>query len=115
MYKRQPGKASGGDRPPRPECAPLWHERVLAALPDDRLTLLVGSYAQAANLSETRGWTMARRVEHWLETDGAAFDGAIPLPHPAWRSTLFMRKHPWFEADLLPRLRARIARRLGHA
>ena len=86
---------------------------MLAALPDDRLTLLVGSYAQAANLPEARSWTMARRVEHWLETDGRAFDGAIPLPHPAWRSTLFMRKHPWFEAEMLPGVRRRIGEALG--
>ncbi|WP_370177916.1 uracil-DNA glycosylase family protein [Alteriqipengyuania sp.] len=102
-----PGKASGGDKPPRPECAPLWHSRVLSTLPEDRLTLLVGAYAQAANLPETRNWTMAKRVEHWRE-----FGDTIPLPHPAWRSTLFMREHPWFEADLLPELRRRIADRL---
>ena len=103
-----PGTASGGDKPPRPECAPLWHERVLATLPEDRLTLLVGSYAQAANLPETKAWTMARRVENWRD-----FGATIPLPHPAWRSTLFMRKHPWCEAELLPDLRERVAERLS--
>lgn len=102
-----PGKASGGDKPPRPECAPLWHERVLATLLDNRLTLLVGSYAQAANLPDTRRWTMARRVEKWRD-----FGRTIPLPHPAWRSTLFMRKHPWFEAEVLPELRRRVANHL---
>ncbi|MEL7687896.1 uracil-DNA glycosylase family protein [Citromicrobium bathyomarinum] len=103
-----PGKASGGDRPPRPECAPLWHERVLATLPQDRLTLLVGMHAQKAYLPETRSWTMARRVEHWRQ-----FGGTIPLPHPAWRSTLFMRKHPWFEAEVVPELRQRVAEALA--
>jgi len=103
-----PGKASGGDKPPRPECAPLWHDRVLATLPEDRLTLLVGMHAQKAFLPETRSWTMARRVEHWR-----SFGDTIPLPHPAWRSTLFMRKHPWFEAEVVPELRQRVAEALA--
>ena len=106
-----PGKASGGDKPPRPECAPMWHERVLATLPEDRLTLLVGTYAQAANLPDTKGWTMARRVEHWRDDPGI-WGNTIPLPHPAWRSRLFMRKNPWFEAQMLPVLREKIAARL---
>ena len=104
-----PGKASGGDKPPRPECAPKWHERVLATLPEDRLTLLVGTYAQAANLPETKGWTMQRRVEQWRDFAPDVF----ALPHPAWRSTIFMRKNPWFEAEVLPELRAAVARALG--
>ena len=97
-----------GDKPPRPECAPLWHDRVLATLPEDRLTLLVGMHAQKAFLPETRSWTMARRVEHWR-----SFGDTIPLPHPAWRSTLFMRKHPWFEAEVVPELRQRVAEALA--
>ncbi|MFN2101051.1 uracil-DNA glycosylase family protein [Altererythrobacter sp. MF3-039] len=103
-----PGRASGGDKPPRPECAPLWHERVLAALPSERLTLLVGTYAQQSYLTETKRWSLAKRVEsfrHFLP-------GVFPLPHPAWRSTIFMRKHPWFEGELLPELRAAIAARI---
>lgn len=104
-----PGKASGGDRPPRPECAPLWHERVLATLPEDRLTLLVGAYAQAANLPGTAKWTMRRRVEQWRSFAPEVF----ALPHPAWRSTLFMRQNPWFEAEVLPALREAVAARLA--
>ena len=96
-----PGKASGGDKPPRPECAATWHGRVLAELPLDRLTLLVGTYAQRAYLPQTKNWTMAERVRRHREFQ----PDFIPLPHPAWRSTLFMRQHPWFEEDLLPVLR----------
>jgi len=103
-----PGKASGGDKPPRPECAPLWHERVFAALPQDRLTLLVGTYAQKRYLPETRAERMADRIAKWR-----SFGDTIPLPHPAWRSTLFMREHPWFEADMLPELRRRVAAALA--
>ena len=103
-----PGKASGGDKPPRPECAPTWHERILAALPADRLTLLVGTYAQRAYLPETKSWTMARRIRHWQDF----LPHFIPLPHPAWRSTLFMRDNPWFEAEVLPALRREVAQRI---
>ena len=100
-----PGKASGGDKPPRPECAATWHERVMAELPQDRLTLLVGTYAQRAYLPQTRNWTMVERVRRHREFQ----PDFIPLPHPAWRSTLFMRQHPWFEEDLLPVLRDSVA------
>lgn len=100
-----PGKASGGDKPPRPECAPKWHDQVLGTLPTERLTLLVGAYAQAYHLPETRRESMADRVARYRDF----LPSTIPLPHPAWRSTLFMKKHAWFESDLLPELRARIA------
>lgn len=104
-----PGKASGGDKPPRRECAPLWHDRIFAQLPGDRLTLLVGSYAQARYLPQTRGLTMTKRVR-----DFAAFlPGFLPLPHPAWRSTGWMRRNPWFGTDVLPVLRREVARRLS--
>ncbi len=108
-----PGKASGGDKPPRPECAPLWHDRVQAKLPEDRLTLLVGMHAQKAYLPDTKGWTMARRVEHWCESEGRDWGDVIPLPHPSWRSTIFMRQNPWFEAEVVPLLREKVAARLA--
>ena len=100
-----PGKASGGDKPPRPECAPTWHERVWRTLENIELTVLVGAHAQAAYLPETRRWRMADRVERFREF----LPRYIPLPHPAWRSTLFMREHPWFEGEVLPALRKRVA------
>lgn len=103
-----PGKASGGDKPPRPECAPLWHEQVLDTLPQDRLTLLVGTYAQKRYLPRTRKQRMADRIANWR-----TFGDTIPLPHPSWRSTMFMREHPWFEAEMLPEVRARVAERLA--
>jgi uracil-DNA glycosylase len=96
-----PGKASGGDKPPRRECAPLWHEEIMDILPSERLTLLVGTYAQAAYLPETKGWTLQRRMEQAMDF----LPRYLPLPHPAWRSTLFMRANPWFESKILPRLR----------
>ena len=100
-----PGKSSGGDQPPRRECAPLWHERVLDLLPQDRLTLLVGSYAQARYLTTARSLSMTERVRHYRDF----LPVFLPLPHPAWRSVIWMRNNPWFEADLLPELRRRVA------
>lgn len=102
-----PGKASGGDQPPRPECAPQWHEKVLDTLPNERLTLLVGTYAQAHYLPETKKLSLTDRVRRYAE-----FAPFLPLPHPAWRSRIWMGKNPWFEEEVLPVLRSRIAQLL---
>jgi uracil-DNA glycosylase len=101
-----PGKGRSGDLPPRRECAPLWHERVLASLSDCRLTLLVGSYAQAHYL-RTRNLTEAVRG---FARHGPGF---FPLPHPAWRSAIWIRRNPWFETDVLPALRRAVRKALG--
>ncbi|SBV32343.1 conserved protein of unknown function [uncultured Sphingopyxis sp.] len=103
-----PGKAAGGDAPPRPECAPRWHRRILDRLPADRLTLLVGSYAQQAYLPRDAGKTLVERVRGFERFAPAVF----PTPHPSWRSAGWQRRNPWFEAELLPALRAEIKRRL---
>lgn len=104
-----PGKGKSGDLPPRPECAPQWHQKVLATLPNDRLTLLVGSYAQAHYLPHTRKLDLANRVRRFEDFLPQHF----PLPHPSWRSTLFMRANPWFEEWVVPALRREIAARIG--
>ncbi|GAA4644167.1 hypothetical protein GCM10023115_21270 [Pontixanthobacter gangjinensis] len=96
-----PGKASGGDKPPRKECAPQWHGQVLAQLPRDRLTLLVGTYAQGYYLPKTRSMSLTQRVESFEQF----LPHILPLPHPAWRSRIWMQKNPWFEAAVLPVLR----------
>ena len=104
-----PGKGSGGDLPPRRECAPLWHARVLALLPADRLTLLVGTYAQAGYLPSQPKRTMTEAVRAY-----PAFGASVmALPHPAWRSVLWIRKNPWFESELTPQLREQVRRRLA--
>lgn len=92
----------GGDAPPRPECAPLWHPRLRALLPDIRLTLLVGSYAQAYVLG--RRASMTETVRAWAD----CLPDALPLPHPSWRTTAWQRRNPWFEEELLPELRQRV-------
>ncbi|MBX9797106.1 uracil-DNA glycosylase family protein [Sphingomonas sp.] len=104
-----PGKGANADLPPRPECAPLWHARVLALLPPDRLTLLVGIHAQDHYLADRR--TLTERVRDWATAGPRVF----PLPHPSWRSTGWMKRNPWFEADVLPALRAAVTAALGKA
>lgn len=104
-----PGKRKGGDLPPRPECAPLWHPRILALLPKDHLTLLVGTYAQAHYLPPTAPKTLTERVQAFRSFG----PGVFPLPHPAWRSVLWARRNPWFETEVLPALRSAVRGRLA--
>jgi len=99
-----PGKGRSGDLPPRRECAPLWHERVLGLLPNLELILLVGSYAIDYYLPERKKPRMADTVEAWRDYLQRYF----PLPHPSWRTVLFERKNPWFEADVLPALKKQV-------
>jgi len=102
-----PGKGTSGDLPPRPECAPLWHDRVLGTLKDVQLTLLVGSYAQAHYLPRKQNMTEAVKDFH---SHGPAF---FPLPHPSWRSGIWMKRNPWFEHEVLPALRTAVREALG--
>lgn len=98
-----PGRApNGGDAPPRPECAPLWRRRFLAAMPALRLTLLVGAHAQAWALGPG---TVTARVRDFRTFLPQYF----PLPHPSWRSTLWERRNPWFGEEILPALRRAVA------
>ncbi len=96
--------ANGGDAPPRPECAPLWHDRVRALLPRVELTLLVGSYAQARYLGKRRGESMTATVARWRDCLPRFF----PTPHPSWRNTAWLKRNPWFEDEALPALRERL-------
>jgi len=82
---------------------------VLSILPKDLLTLLVGSYAQSYYLPATRSLSMTERVRSFRNF----LPDILPLPHPAWRSTLWMRQNPWFEAEVLPLLRKRVAATLA--
>jgi uracil-DNA glycosylase len=95
---------NGGDKPPRKECAPLWQDKLFAALPDFRLTLLVGSYAQTWHLEGRTKENMTETVKAWREYTPRY----IPLPHPSWRNNAWIKKNPWFEAELLPYLRRRV-------
>lgn len=96
----------GGDLPPRPECAPLWHRRLTMHMPKVELVLLVGQYAQAHYLGRRRRRSLTETVAAWREY----LPDFLPLPHPSWRNTAWLRRNPWFEAALLPDLRRRIGR-----
>lgn len=104
-----PGKGPSGDAPPRRECAPRWHPPIRAALPDIRLTLLIGAYAQAYYLGAARGRTLAETVKNWR----AYLPDFLPTPHPSPRNRLWLRKNPWFEAEVVPELRRRVRALIG--
>ncbi len=100
-----PGRdAKGGDLPPRKECAPAWHPQLLPLLRNVSMTLLVGSYAQAHYLKARRKGTLTETVKAWRDY-GPEF---LPLPHPSWRNTSWLKKNPWFERELVPDLRRRV-------
>lgn len=94
--------AKGSDLPPPPICARTWRRKTIENLPNVRLTLLIGGYAQKWHLLSHGG--VSATVQAWRDHVPACF----PLPHPSWRNTAWIKKNPWFEADLLPDLRARI-------
>ena len=99
-----PGTVDGADLPPCRECAPLWQPRFRAALPEIRLTLLVGAYAQAFYLRGRRKKTLADTVRAWRDYLPEFF----PLPHPSWRNIGWLARNPWFAKDVLPALRRRV-------
>ena len=98
--------AKGGDNPPRPECAPQWHPKVLPFLPDLKLTLLVGRYAQNHYLGSGAKRTVTETVKAWREY----LPRFLPTPHPSWRATHWLRKNPWFDAEVVPEMQKRVRR-----
>ena len=97
--------AEGHDLPPRRECAATWRIRLFELLPEFPLTLLIGSYAQAWHLGRRAKETLTGTVQAWREYA----PHYIPLPHPSWRNSGWLKKHPWFEDELLPYLRRCVA------
>lgn len=99
-----PGKGKSGDLPPRDECAPLWHQKLLTQLSDVKLVLLIGSYAQNYYLKKSAEKTLTETVKN--------FDSYLPkyfvLPHPSPRNNIWMAKNPWFKKDVLPYLKLTI-------
>ncbi|MBY6018576.1 uracil-DNA glycosylase family protein [Halomonas denitrificans] len=99
-----PGRGRSGDNPPDKRCAPRWHPTLLAQLPNLELTLYVGQYAQKHYLE---GFTsLTDTVARWAEFG----PGRLPLPHPSPRNTLWLKRHPWFDDDVVPTLRQRVQR-----
>jgi uracil-DNA glycosylase len=99
----------GGDYPPPPRCAQLWRPQLMAALPQVELTLLVGGYAQAWALGDRSKRTMTDTVAAWTEY----LPRYLPMPHPSWRNTAWLKRNPWFEDEVTPYLRHRVADILG--
>ncbi len=100
-----PGRASsGGDNPPRPECAPEWHPPLRERLSNIELTILAGQYGQRHYLGKTRKKTLTETVTAWRDY----LPSFLPTPHPSWRTTGWQKRNPWFEAELLPVLRERV-------
>ena len=107
--------AKGGDLPPRKECAPAWRHELMASMGQVELVLAIGLYAQKWHLGALRRENLTETVRDWRRvldetsrrTDGPA---VLPMPHPSWRNTAWLKRNPWFERDLLPELRAEVAR-----
>ncbi|WP_424965378.1 uracil-DNA glycosylase family protein [Dinoroseobacter sp. S375] len=97
--------ARKSDLPPPKICAKTWRAPVLESLPEIRLTLLIGAYAQRWHLGDRGKAGVTKTVQHWRDFAPEVF----PLPHPSWRNTAWLRKNPWFEAEVLPALRTRLA------
>lgn len=100
-----PGRGKSGDLPPRKECAPAWREQLLTALPNIELTIVLGKYAQAYHLPETKKMPLTELVKSWREY----WPNYLVLPHPSPRNNIWLKKNPWFEQDVLPELDKRIA------
>ena len=98
--------ARGSDLPPPKICAETWRDDLMAHMPQVELTLLVGQYAQGWHMGKARKKTLTETVRNWREY-GPKF---LPLPHPSWRNTGWLRKNPWFEAEVLLWLRAQVQR-----
>jgi len=99
-----PGTGKAGDLPPRPECAPAWREKLIRHLKNLKLTLVIGQYAQAYYLPDA-GLSVTNVVQSWRKH----WPSVVPLPHPSPRNNMWLRRNPWFEEDLLPLLRIRVA------
>jgi uracil-DNA glycosylase len=103
--------AKGGDLPPRRECAETWRARVFEKLPAIELILVIGQYAKDWHLPEQRGVSLTETVRGWRAIfEGSRLPRCLPLPHPSWRNTGWLKANPWFDEEVLPVLRAEVAR-----
>src|SRR3990172_12220273 len=106
--------AKGGDLPPRRECAKLWRARLLARVRELELVLLVGGYAQRWHLGLQASASLTGTVRNWRQIfERRGPPRYVPLPHPSWRNNAWLKANPWFDAELLPRLRQDVRRLLG--
>ena len=99
-----PGTGKSGDLPPRPECAPLWHQQVLQLMPDIKLTLLIGQYAQNYYLKNTSKKTLTETVKNYR----LYLPHYLPLPHPSPRNNIWQKRNSWFKEDVIPQLQENV-------
>lgn len=105
---------SGGDLPPRRECAPAWRAKLLAEMPEIKLILCLGAHAMRWHMGHVFGGSVDQAVRNW-RAGLALSPPAIALPHPSWRNSGWLKRNPWFAGEVLPELRARVARLLAPA
>lgn len=101
-----PGKGKSGDLPPRPECAPLWHEALWQAMPQLELIILIGTYAQNYYLGERTKKNLTETVRAYKDF----LPKYIPLPHPSPRNRFWLSKNPWFNDQVVPELQERVSK-----
>jgi uracil-DNA glycosylase len=99
-----PGKGTSGDLPPRPECAPQWHQMILDNMPKIELTILIGMYSQNYYLNGSVHKTLTETVANYKNY----LPDYLPLPHPSPRNRFWLTKNPWFEKEVLPELKSRV-------
>ena len=109
--------AAKADLPPRRECAPTWHDGLFARMPQIELVLAIGAYAQAYHyrrlgIALPKGLSLSDTVRRWRDFEGHS-PRVIALPHPSWRNSGWLKRNPWFETDVLPVVRAEVARLTG--
>jgi len=102
-----PGTGKSGDLPPRPECAPAWREKLLQHLDQLEVTLVIGQYAMDYHLPEHKS-SLTEIVKDWK----SSWPKVIPLPHPSPRNNIWLKKNPWFEKEVVPKLRKRVSEAL---
>jgi uracil-DNA glycosylase len=105
-----PGKGKSGDLPPRPECAPLWHNQLLAKMTNIKLTLLIGQYSQKYYLGDKFKPTLTENVRNYREF----LPRFMPLVHPSPRNKIWHKRNPWFESEVIPELGNMVRNILDH-
>jgi uracil-DNA glycosylase len=106
-----PGRGAAGDQPPRPECAPAWRSRLLTHLPAVALTVVLGRFALDFHLGDRQAATLTATVRAWRDH----WPARLPLPHPSPRNNRWLAANPWFAAEVVPALRARVRALLARA
>jgi len=99
-----PGKGVSGDLPPRPECAPLWHKKLFSNMPEIRLTVLIGQYAQKYYLGDSKKASLTDTVKNF----SIYLPAYLPLVHPSPRNKIWQKKNPWFTGEVIPVLQQKV-------